>query len=94
LVPSEAATVPLVIGVLPSLSDMYQKVPCILPYHASFVPQVGYLEILIHLVASEVDGVCGIMSFSEYYILDFLDIEYTNSSFIPKHSLIILSEPR
>jgi hypothetical protein len=34
------------------------------------------------------------MSFLEYYILDFHDIRYTNPSFVPKYSLIILSDTR
>jgi hypothetical protein len=70
---------------------MYHKVPHILPHHASSVLPVGCLEILIHFVASGVDGVCGIMSFSYYYIVD---IGYTNLSFVPEHSLIIISETR
>jgi hypothetical protein len=73
---------------------------CITKCHIFFhitlhsIPTVGCLEILIHLVASWVDEVCRIMSFSEYYILAFLDIGYTNPSFVPEYSLVILSETK
>jgi hypothetical protein len=34
------------------------------------------------------------MSFSEYCVLNLLDIRYTNPPFIPKYTLIIFSETR
>jgi hypothetical protein len=58
------------------------------------VPPVGNLEVLEHLISSGVNGVCGIMSFSEYDVLNLLDIWCTDPSFIPKYTLIIFSETR
>jgi hypothetical protein len=58
------------------------------------IPLVGNLEILVHLISSRVNRVCRIMSFSEYDALNFLDIRYTNPSFVPKYTLIIFSETR
>jgi hypothetical protein len=58
------------------------------------VPLVGNLEILIHLISSEVNGVCRIMSFSEYDVLNFFDIWFTNPSFVPKYTLILFSETK
>jgi hypothetical protein len=56
------------------------------------VPPVGKLEILIHFISSGVNGVCQIMSFSEYDVLNFLIIRYTNPPLVPKYNLIIFSE--
>jgi hypothetical protein len=54
---------------------------CNFTFHS--IPPVGNLEILIHLIASEVNKVSRIMSFSKYEVLDFLDVRYTDSSFVP-----------
>jgi hypothetical protein len=56
------------------------------------VPQVGKLEILIHFISSRVNGVCRIMSFSEYEVLNFLIIRYTDP--LLEHTLIIFSESK
>jgi hypothetical protein len=47
------------------------------------IPPVGNLEILINIIASGVNRISIIMSFSKYEVLDFLDIGYTDSSFEP-----------
>jgi hypothetical protein len=54
-------------------------------YNFSFhsIPQVGNLVILMHLIASGVNRISRIKRFSKYEVLDFLDIGYTDSSFVP-----------
>jgi hypothetical protein len=47
------------------------------------IPPVGNTEILIHLIASEVNRISRIMSFPKYEVLDFLNVGYTDSSFVP-----------
>jgi hypothetical protein len=58
------------------------------------VPPVGKLETLIHFISSGVNWVCWIMSFSEYEVLNFLNIWYTNTPLVSKYTLIIFSETR
>jgi hypothetical protein len=67
------------------LNPLTSIAKCYVLYKFTFhsIPPVGNLEILIHLIASRVNRVSRIMSFSKYEVLDFLDVGYTNSSFIP-----------
>jgi hypothetical protein len=58
------------------------------------ISPVGNLEMLIHLIISGVNRISRIMSFLKFEVLDFLDVEYTDSSFVPQHSLVILSKSR
>jgi hypothetical protein len=55
---------------------------------------VGKLEILIHFISSGINGVCRTMSFSEYEVLNFLIIRYTDPSLVSEHTLVIFSETR
>jgi hypothetical protein len=54
------------------------------------LPPIGYLEVLVHLIPSWMNGISGLMSLSKYLILQFLDVRHTNPSLVPRHSLVIL----
>jgi hypothetical protein len=53
------------------------------------VPPIVCLEIMVHLIPSEMNGISGLMSLSEYLILQFFDVRHTNLSFVPQHSLVV-----
>jgi hypothetical protein len=61
-------------------------------YNISFhtIPQVGCLEILVHLIPSWMIGISRIVSLSLYHILQLFNIRHINPSFVPQHSLAIL----
>jgi hypothetical protein len=43
------------------------------------VPPIVCLEIMVHLIPSEMNGISGLMSLSEYLILQFFDLSHLNS---------------
>lgn len=52
-------------------------------------PPIKLLEILIHLRASEVNGIQGFMSFLEYQLLKLFLAQYTDTFIKPYGSLLI-----
>jgi hypothetical protein len=52
----------------------------------NFIPPIGCLEIMEHLIPSWMNGISGLVSLSKYLILQFLDVRHTNPSFVPQHS--------
>jgi hypothetical protein len=54
------------------------------------VPPISGLEIMVHLIPSEMDGISGLMSLTKYLILQLLDIRHANPPLVPQHTFIIL----
>jgi hypothetical protein len=54
------------------------------------VPLISGLEIMVHLIPFRVNGISRLMCFTEYLILQFLDVRHTNPSLVPQHTFIIL----
>jgi hypothetical protein len=48
------------------------------------IPPIGYLESMVHLIPSWVNGISGFVSLSNYLILQLLDVGYTDPSFVPQ----------
>jgi hypothetical protein len=49
-----------------------------------FIPPIDYLESMVHLIPSWVNGISGFVSLSKYLILQLLDVGYTDPSFVPQ----------
>jgi hypothetical protein len=58
------------------------------------IPPMGCLEIMVHLIASQVNQISGLVSLSKYLILQFLDVRHTNPSFVPQHTFVIFGKTR
>jgi hypothetical protein len=58
-----------------------------IPLHS--IPLISCLEIMVHLIPSWMNGISGLVSLLKYLILQFLDIRYTDPSFVPQYSIII-----
>jgi hypothetical protein len=58
------------------------------------IPPISCLVIMVHLFPSWVNGITGLVSFSKYLILHFLDVRHTNPSFVPQYTLIIFQKSR
>jgi hypothetical protein len=58
------------------------------------VSPIGYLEIMVHLIPSRMNGISRIVSLSKYLIFQFLDVRHTNPAFVPQYSLIIFLKSR
>jgi hypothetical protein len=58
------------------------------------VPPIGGLEIMVHHVPSGKNGISGLMSLTQYLILQLLDVRNTNPPHVPQHSFIVLRETR
>jgi hypothetical protein len=54
-----------------------------------FIPTVGCLEIIVHLIFFWMNGISGLVSLIKYLILQFLNVSHINSFFVPPYSLII-----
>jgi hypothetical protein len=54
------------------------------------VPPIGWLETVVHLIPSWMNGISGLVILSKYLILQPLDLRHTNPSFVPWHTLLIL----
>jgi hypothetical protein len=54
------------------------------------VPPISGLEIMVHLIPSEMNGISGLMSLMMYFILQLLDVMHTNPPVVPQHTFIIL----
>jgi hypothetical protein len=50
---------------------------------------IGFLEIMVHLIPSWMNGISGLMSLSNYFVLQLLDVRHTDPSFVPQHTLVI-----
>jgi hypothetical protein len=59
-----------------------------------FLPPIGCLEIMVHLIPSWMNGISGLVSLSEYLILQLLDAKHTDASFIPQHTLVVFHKSR
>jgi hypothetical protein len=56
-----------------------------------FIPLIGCLVIMVHLIPFWMNGISGLVSLSKYHILQFLVVRHTNPSFVPQHTLVIFS---
>jgi hypothetical protein len=58
------------------------------------IPPIGGLEIMVHLIASWMNGISRLMCFAKYLILQFLDVRHTNPSLIPEQTFLIFRKAR
>jgi hypothetical protein len=54
------------------------------------VPPISDLEIMVHIIPSEMNGISGLVSLTKYLILQLLDVRHTNPPLVPQHTFIIL----
>jgi hypothetical protein len=47
------------------------------------VPPISGLEIMVHLIPSQMKGISRLMSLTKYLILQVLNIRHTDPSFVP-----------
>jgi hypothetical protein len=53
------------------------------------IPPRSGLEIMVHLIPSWMNGISRIMCFTNYLILQLLDVRHKNPSFVPQHSFLL-----
>jgi hypothetical protein len=58
------------------------------------IPPESFLEIIIHLRAARMNGICRIMSLTQDQLPEILYIRHTYPALVPQGTLIILSEMR
>jgi hypothetical protein len=58
------------------------------------IPPISGLEIMVHIISFQMNGISGLMSLMKYLILQLLDIRHTNPSLVSQHTFIILQETR
>jgi hypothetical protein len=54
------------------------------------VPPISGLEIMVHLIPSEMNGISGLVNLMKYLILQLLHVRHTNPPLVPQHTFIIL----
>jgi hypothetical protein len=62
-----------------------------IPLHS--VPPISYLEIMILLIHSWINGISGPVILMKYLILQFLDVRHTYPSFVPQNPLVVFRKP-
>jgi hypothetical protein len=51
------------------------------------IPPIGFLEIVVHLIPSWMNGISELVSLSKYLVLQLLDVRNIDPSFVPQHTL-------
>jgi hypothetical protein len=47
------------------------------------IPPISSLEIVVHLIPSLMNGICKLMRFTKYLILQLLDVRHINPPLVP-----------
>jgi hypothetical protein len=58
------------------------------------IPPISGLEIMVHLIASWMNGISRLMCFMKYLTLQLLDARHTNLPLVPQHTFLILRKTR
>jgi hypothetical protein len=58
------------------------------------ITSISVLEIMVHLIPSQMNGIRRLMCFMKYLILQFLDVRHTDSHFVPQHTFLIFQKAR
>jgi hypothetical protein len=54
------------------------------------VPPISGIKIMVHLIPSGMNGISRLICFTNYLILSFLNVRYTNPPLVPQHTFLIL----
>jgi hypothetical protein len=58
------------------------------------IPPISGLEIMVHLIPFQMNGIRGLVSLTKYLILQLLNIRHTNPSLVSQHTFIIIQETK
>jgi hypothetical protein len=58
-----------------------------IPLH--YVPPIGCLEIMVHLIPSWMNRISELISLSKYLVLQLLDVRHTDPPFVPQHTSVV-----
>jgi hypothetical protein len=54
------------------------------------IPPISGIEIMVHLIPYGMNGISGLVSLTQYLILQLLDVRHINPPLVPQHTFIIL----